>query len=981
MEEQHKMAIRIQLRRDTAANWTSANPTLRAGEVGIETDTLKFKIGNGTQTWTQITTYANVTPSSLTSSLSDYILAADQGTAGGPAELDSNGDLIVPENSIILWNDADYDYITTLTATQPTANRTITIPNATGTMALTSDLSPYAPLSGATFTGNINVPTAITFEGATADSYETTIQVTDPTADRTITIPDVGGTFVTSGDTGSVTNTMLAGSIANDKLSNSAITINGTSTSLGGTRTLGTDDITEGTTNKYFTDERAQDAIATAIAAGTHTNITITYDDSTNKFTFVGANTYSDENAQDAIGNAVGTGLSYNDTTGAISVDTATIQARVTDVSDTEIGYLNGVTSAIQTQIDSKFATANASTTNISEGTNQYFTVERAQDAVGEAVGTGLSYNDTTGAISVDTTAIQAKVANVDDTEIGYLNGVTSGIQTQINNKASLSGATFTGAVSGTSLTLSGDLTVNGTTTTLNSTTISVDDKNIELGSVATPSDATADGGGITLKGTTDKTFNWVDATDAWTSSEHINLASGKSLYLNSTLLKDATETLTNKTLTSPVINTPTGITKSDVGLANVDNTTDANKPVSTATQTALDLKLASATAATTYAPLASPTFTGTVTLPSGTVTSTMIADGTIADADINASAAIALSKLATDPLARANHTGSQAASTISDFNEAAQDAVGTILSGDLVYNDSTPGIAVNYVTVGNTLLDGVSGSSYGLIGTSTYLDVKNTNGYNKEIELDIAAVKTQLNTDGYLTTSSTSTLTNKTLTSPKINEDVAVTATATELNYVDGVTSAIQTQLDGKVDESLFDTKGDILVASADNTPAKLAAGTNGYLLTANSAATNGVEWAAAPVSLPSQTGNSGKYLTTDGTDATWGTLVVPITTGTATVSANTATTVDTTALSAFTSIEYMVSLKQGSKVRTSKVVVQTDGTSVDMTEFAITETGGTIAGVVVSAVVSSTNAVLQLTATDATSTNVTVKFSKVKL
>jgi hypothetical protein len=228
---------------------------------------------------------------------------------------------------------------------------------------------------------------------------------------------------------------------------------------------------------------------------------------------------------------------------------------------------------------------------------------------------------------------------------------------------------------------------------------------------------------------------------------------------------------------------------------------------------------------------------------------------------------------------------------------------------------------------------------------------------------------------------SDTQTLTNKTLTSPKINEDVALTATATELNYVDGVTSAIQTQLDGKVDESLFDAKGDILVASADNTPAKLTVGTNGYLLTANSSATNGVEWAAAPVSLPSQTGNSGKYLTTDGSSATWGTLVVPITTGTATITANTATTIDTNALSGFTSIEYMVSLKQGSKIRTSKVIVQTDGTSVDMTEFAITETGGTISGVVVSAAVSSTNAVLQVTATDAATTNVTVKFSEIKL
>jgi hypothetical protein len=801
------MAIRIQLRRDTAANWVSTNPVLRAGEFGIETDTLKFKIGNGSSTWTQIANYANVTDAGLSNSLSSYILAEDQGTPGGPAELNSTGDLLIPEDSIILWDDAEYTYTTTLTATQPTANRTITIPDATGTVALTSDLSPYAPLSGATFTGNISVPTSITFEGATADSYETTIQVTDPTDDRTITIPNVTGTVVTTGDTSSVTNTMLAGSIANDKLSNSAITINGTSTSLGGTRTLGTDDVSEGSTNKYYTDERAQDAIATAIAAGTHTNITITYDDDNNKFTFVGANTYSDENAQDAIGNAVGT---------------------------------------------------------------------------------GLSYNDTTGAISVDTTAIQAKVANVDDTEIGYLNGVTSGIQTQIDNKASLSGATFTGAVSGTSLTLSGDLTVNGTTTTLNSTTMSVDDKNIELGSVATPSDATADGGGITLKGTTDKTFNWVDATDAWTSSEHLNLASGKSLYLNGTLLKDTAETLTNKTLTSPVISsitntgtltlpTTTGTVAltSDITVSASSTNTFSNKSVSLASN------VVTGTAAEFNAALSDSNF---VTIgDSGTVTSTMIADGTIVDGDINASAAIAQSKI----------------DGLSTSFSAKADLAGPTFTGTVT-----------------------------LPSTTSIGDVSST-----------------------------------------------------ELGYLNNVSSAIQTQLDGKVDESLFDTKGDILVASADNTPAKLAAGTNGYLLTANSAATNGVEWAAAPVSLPPQTGNSGKYLTTDGTDATWGTLVVPITTGTSTVSANTATTIDTTALSAFTSIEYMVSLKQGSKIRTSKVVVQTDGTSVDMTEFAITETGGTIAGVVVSVAVASTNAVLQLTATDAATTNVTVKFSKVAL
>ena len=76
-----------------------------------------------------------------------------------------------------------------------------------------------------------------------------------------------------------------------------------------------------------------------------------------------------------------------------------------------------------------------------------------------------------------------------------------------------------------------------------------------------------------------------------------------------------------------------------------------------------------------------------------------------------------------------------------------------------------------------NKIIDAVSGNSYGIIGNSTYLDVINTNGYHKEIELDIAAVKTQLNTDGYITTTSTSTLTNKTLTSPTVSELYIVAA------------------------------------------------------------------------------------------------------------------------------------------------------------------------------------------------------------
>jgi hypothetical protein len=84
-------------------------------------------------------------------------------------------------------------------------------------------------------------------------------------------------------------------------------------------------------------------------------------------------------------------------------------------------------------------------------------------------------------------------------------------------------------------------LTVNGTTTTVNSTTISVDDINVVLGDTASPTDTSANGGGITLKGATDKTINWVQSTAAWTSSEDFNLLTGKVYEINGTTVLSST--------------------------------------------------------------------------------------------------------------------------------------------------------------------------------------------------------------------------------------------------------------------------------------------------------------------------------------------------------------------------------------------------------------------------------------------------------
>ena len=88
-------------------------------------------------------------------------------------------------------------------------------------------------------------------------------------------------------------------------------------------------------------------------------------------------------------------------------------------------------------------------------------------------------------------------------------------------------------------VTIGGDLTVNGTTTTVNSTTVTVDDKNIELGSVASPTNTTADGGGITLKGATDKEFKWTNASNSWNSSENLGIADGKYVFTDKVRARD----------------------------------------------------------------------------------------------------------------------------------------------------------------------------------------------------------------------------------------------------------------------------------------------------------------------------------------------------------------------------------------------------------------------------------------------------------
>jgi hypothetical protein len=146
----------------------------------------------------------------------------------------------------------------------------------------------------------------------------------------------------------------------------------------------------------------------------------------------------------------------------------------------------------------------------------------------------------TTGNLAQFAATTSAQLAGVisDETGSGSLVFGTSPTLTS----PTISDAVLNGNTSiGGNMIVTGNLTINGTTTTINSTTISVDDKNIELGSITSPTDLTADGGGITLKGTTDKTINWVNVTNAWTSSEDFDLLTGKTYRINGSQVLSST--------------------------------------------------------------------------------------------------------------------------------------------------------------------------------------------------------------------------------------------------------------------------------------------------------------------------------------------------------------------------------------------------------------------------------------------------------
>lgn len=115
-------------------------------------------------------------------------------------------------NNIVLEGTTDNAFEMTLSGGDPTADRTITLPDVTGTVVTTGNLTAIttvtsATLTSPTITGAVFNDGSVVFEGATADAFETTLAITDPTADRTITFPDSTGTVALT--SGVINNSLL----------------------------------------------------------------------------------------------------------------------------------------------------------------------------------------------------------------------------------------------------------------------------------------------------------------------------------------------------------------------------------------------------------------------------------------------------------------------------------------------------------------------------------------------------------------------------------------------------------------------------------------------------------------------------------------------------------------------------------------------------------------------------------------------------
>lgn len=556
------MAVRIQFRRGTAAEWTAANPTLAVGELGHETDTGQFKIGTGSADWANLS-YSSISESYLESYVDNAVSNLIDSAPGALDTLNELANAINNDNNfygtLSSTINGKLSFVANTDANFATANAIM----AANTLYILSDFPGYVKLGdGVTTYNNLEFVSEGLVEARilTHNQTSTNVHGISDTANLvySITLQNYATTETTNSLSSSIGNvasdvSSLETEVSN--ISNSVSTLN--------------NNVSDLSTNF------------------TTTNLTA------NGNTILGANT--------AIGNVTSTEISYLDgVTSGIQTQINNANNGITDlenligsITSTEIGYLDNVSSNIQQQLDDRLS--------ISDAANTYAPLANASFS---------------GSVTLPSTT---SIGNITSEEIGYLDNVSSNIQAQLDNKLSTASAASIYAP------LSDPIFVS--TVTLPANTL--------IGSV---------------NGTE------IGYLDNVTSNIQAQL--------------DSKAPLANATFTGTV----SGITAAMVGLGNVNNTADLDKPISNATQTALDAKLS----------LSGGTMTGKITL----------------DGDPS-QALHAATKQYVDNLAAGLHVHEAA-------HAATTDTLANLIASTVTYDNGTDGVGATLSLGANlTTLDG----------------------------------------------------------------------------------------------------------------------------------------------------------------------------------------------------------------------------------------------------------------------------------
>jgi trimeric autotransporter adhesin len=398
---------RILLRRDTASNWTSGNPVLASGEVGYETNTGKFKIGNGSTAWTSLS-YASVPIGlSVLNDLSDVTITS----AANGDFLRWNGSAWV-NDAVNLSTDTIGSYVESLVA-----GTGVTLTNNSGegaTPTVAVDTTVIAPLASPTFTGTVsgvtktmvglgNVDNTSDANKPVSTATQTALDLKAPLASPTFT-GTVAGITATMVGLGNVNNTSDANkpistatqtaldlkaplasptftgtATTNDLTVSGNLTVSGTTTSIN-TETLTVNDNVV-VLNNNVTGAPTEDA-GIEVERGSSTNVVLRWNETTDAWELTNdGTTYS----------AIATAASVATAT-ALTVDNLT-DVTITSAADKDFLMYNGTA-----WVDQPITLGTDTTGNYMSGVS---------------AGTGISVTHTPGEGSTATIAVDATVATL----------------------------------------------------------------------------------------------------------------------------------------------------------------------------------------------------------------------------------------------------------------------------------------------------------------------------------------------------------------------------------------------------------------------------------------------------------------------------------------------------------------------------------------------------------------------------------------